>query len=291
MNQHLVILAGGISSRMKKSDAAQHNLDSVLQADATLKSKTMIGVGSNHRPFLDYLLVNAQKAGFNDVVIVVGEKDESIRQYYGMHDQNSQFKGISISFAVQKIAPERHRPAGTADALLAGLRTRTDWSGSSFVVCNSDNLYSVKAFETLATSHHKNAMLDYDRDGLQFPQERIRGFAITEKNSAGYLVGIHEKPCDEVIRACSREDGSVGVSMNAFLLNYDMILPCLEKVPFDPVRNEKELPAAVVMMIQEHPDSVFAYPFCEYVPDLTSKQDILTVKRFLEKNFSADLFA
>ncbi len=38
---------------------------------------------------------------------------------------------------------------------------------------------------------------------------------------------------------------SVGVSMNIVGFKYDMIYPFLEAVPFNPVRNEKELPDAV----------------------------------------------
>ena len=74
--------------------------------------------------------------------------------------------------------------------------------------------------------------------------------------------------------------------MNIFEFQYDMIYPFLEKVPFDPVRNEKELPAAVKMMVDAHPKSIFAYPLSEHVPDLTSKSDIPPVKEYLEEHFA-----
>ena len=32
-------------------------------------------------------------------------------------------------------------------------------------------------------------------------------------------------------------------------------------------------------------DSVFAYPLAEHVPDLTSKNDIVQVKEYLEKHY------
>jgi glucose-1-phosphate adenylyltransferase len=65
-----------------------------------------------------------------------------------------------------------------------------------------------------------------------------------------------------------------------------MILPYLENVPFNAVRNEKELPEAITMMIKEHPKSLFAFPLSEHVPDLTAKSDILPVKRYLETHFA-----
>jgi len=56
----------------------------------------------------------------------------------------------------------------------------------------------------------------------------------------------------------------------------------LEAVPLDPVRREKELPAAVKMMIGLHPRCVFAIPRSEHVPDLTSPEDIRRVREELE---------
>ena len=56
MDNNLIILAGGVSSRMKKQASETESVDSKLLADADSKSKAMIGVGSNYRPFLDYLL-------------------------------------------------------------------------------------------------------------------------------------------------------------------------------------------------------------------------------------------
>ena len=69
----LVILAGGISSRMKKPVNSDVNVEEKLIEDADKKSKSMIGVGNNYRPFLDYLLFNAKQSGYNDIVLVVGE--------------------------------------------------------------------------------------------------------------------------------------------------------------------------------------------------------------------------
>ncbi len=56
-------------------------------------------------------------------------------------------------------------------------------------------------------------------------------------------------------------------------------------MPLNPVRQEKELPDAMNMMVREHPKSLFAYPLSEHVPDLTDKRDILPVKKYLEESY------
>jgi glucose-1-phosphate adenylyltransferase len=285
MTDKIVILAGGISSRMKKKEDID-NIDMGLVHDADEKQKAMIGLGDNHRPFLDYLLFNIKKAGIKEILIIIGEKDESIKNYYGTDENNITFNGLNIRYAVQYIPSGRVKPAGTADALFQGLSAVKEWEGSTFLVCNSDNLYSVEAMTRLMNSEYPNAMIDYDRDGLLFESERIKTFAITKKDEKGFLTNIVEKPSDEVVNQVKEKDGYVGISMNLFKFTYSMIYPCLEKTPFHPVRNEKELPSSVKLMIDKEPGAVFTYKMFEHVPDLTSKKDILPVQEYLKKEFS-----
>jgi hypothetical protein len=73
--------------------------------------------------------------------------------------------------------------------------------------------------------------------------------------------------------------------MNIFRFSYDGILPHLESVPLHPERREKELPAAVKLVIAEHPRTVFAVPLSEHVIDLTSQSDIPAVREYLEREF------
>jgi NDP-sugar pyrophosphorylase family protein len=286
----LVILAGGISSRMKKPVKEDLDVDSHLIDDADKKSKSMIGVGKDYRPFLDYLLYNARESGYKDIVIVIGENDNSIKDYYGSKDRDNDFKGLKISYAIQPIPPGRARPFGTADALLWGLKTKEEWSGYKFTVCNSDNLYSQKALRIMLESNDQGDLIDYDRNALEFESSRIEKFAITLKNERGFLIDIIEKPSPEMIKKVQRENGYVGVSMNIFSLNYDLMLPILGNVPLHPVRLEKELPIAVKILANNIDDAVFTYPLAEHVPDLTSKADIVEVKKYLEKHFHSISF-
>lgn len=290
MTDRIVILAGGISSRMKKSEDVQDRIDLSLLKEADEKQKAMIGLGLNRRPFLDYVLYNAFQAGIKTAVIVIGEKDESIINYYGPNGENCIFNGLKILFAVQPVPENRLKPLGTADALLQGLRAVPEWKGSSFIVCNSDNLYSVDALKTLMSSEYPNAMIDYDMNGLLFETEKIKRFAITKKSPEGQLLDIIEKPADRDIEEMMDKDGYVGVSMNIFKFSYDMIMPYLMATPMHPERNEKELPTSIKMMLEINPGSLLAYKMCEHVPDLTSKKDIAPVQQFLENEFSNKLF-
>jgi NDP-sugar pyrophosphorylase family protein len=276
-----VILAGGISSRMRKP--ADTPLDARLALDADQKSKSMIGVGKGRRPFLDYLLYNAEAAGYRDVIIVVGEKDSSIRGYYGQETRNNTFRGVSISYAVQQIPSGRTKPLGTADALLQGLLARPDWQGQHFTVVNSDNLYSRRALgAVLETSC---SMIDYDRDALQFSPARVQQFAVVQKDKQGRLLDIIEKPTVEQIELVKDANGRVGVSMNIFRFPTDRALTFLRKTPLHPERQEKELPASVKMMIEDSPGCMITIPLAEQVPDLTNREDIAIVQRYLEHEF------
>ena len=286
MNGKLVILAGGIGSRMRKPEQGEsRQVDSRLLSEADSKPKAMIGVGEGYRPFLDYLLYNAREAGYRDVVIVINERDDSIRSYYGRLDRDNEYNGLIISYAIQQIPPDREKPLGTADALLQALLQRSDWEGLKFTVCNSDNLYSTKALKILLETSHTHAMIDYDRSALRFKEDRIEKFAVTLKNEEGCLIDILEKPSRDEIAYAMDSNDRIGVSMNIFSFSYSEILPILKLVPLHPVRKEKELPQAVKMLIQKQAGCMMLYPLAEHVPDLTSKQDIASVIEQVDRIF------
>ncbi len=286
---NLVILAAGIASRMRKP--SQASLDPIVARDADEKTKSMIGLGKQHRPFLDYLLHNALQAGYVDVVIVVGEQDRSIHAYYGEKDRGNTYHGLSVGYAVQRIPEGRRKPVGTADALLQGLLARPDWAGQQLTVCNSDNLYPVHALRLIRESHSPCALIDFDRDALEFEQERIEHFAILITRPDGKLLEITEKPSPAVVERARDTTGRIGVSMNLFRFSYDLILPYLKAVPPHPVRHEKELPSAVMLMLRDHPDAMEAIRLSEHVPDLTYRGDIAQVQKFLDREFPQGPFS
>ena len=241
----------------------------------------MIRLGESGRPFLDYLLYNACESGYRDIVLVVAAQDDTITQYYRAAPESSQLEGLNISFAEQSIPAGRSKPLGTSDALLQALYSRRDWAGTQFTMCNGDNLYSPHALTLMRRSGFNNALADYDRSALMFKRERIEAFAVTEKDDEGFLLNIIEKPSKEDILKATGVDGRIGVSMNLFRFEYDMVLPFLERTPISATSSEKELPTTVVAMVRKFPRSVFAHPIAEHVPDLTSPDDISRVQRYL----------
>ncbi len=285
-NLNLVILAAGISSRMKKSITGSATLQSSVLQDGVNKPKSMMRVGKDERPFMDYLLYNALKAGYRDIVIVIGDNDNSVRQCYGAAERNNHFHGLTISYAVQRVPSGRTKPLGTADALNQALLSKPEWKGDTFVVCNSDNLYSVNALNKLLVHPSPNAMIDYDRETLGFEQARIEQFAVIQKDEDGFLTAIIEKPSAKELNDAKDSRDSVGVSMNIFKFEYNTMLPILEQVPLHPTRHEKELPRAVSMLIQKAPRSMTTIPLSEIVIDLTSKDDIEGVREFLSRNYA-----
>lgn len=283
---NLVILAGGASSRMKKKTIATSKLNQEEIKQANERSKGLIGVGINGRPMMDYVLYNAKKAGYRNVIIVTGEKASLFKEYYGKKDKNNNFQGLNISFATQFIPKQREKPFGTADALFQAVEQFPELQNTSFSVCNSDNLYSIAALEALLENSTPNALIAYDRDAMLFPSERISRFALAKFSDSGHLLKIIEKPSEENIESYRDIEGKLRVSMNAFKFDGKMIYGYLKNCPIHPERNEKELPTALLNMLVDFPLSVVGIPASEHVPDLTAKEDILDVKQYLTEHYS-----
>ena len=62
MNDNLIILAAGASSRMKQQMQINTSLTNEELQQANKRSKALISIDVSGRPILDYLLFNAEKA-------------------------------------------------------------------------------------------------------------------------------------------------------------------------------------------------------------------------------------
>ena len=280
MTQTLIILAGGASSRMKKSE--DNSLTAEARAQANTRSKALILL--NERPMMDYLLHNAKLAGIHNVIIVISPQGELFKEYYGAATAQNDFHGLKISYAVQHVPSGRLKPLGTADALLQAMDQYPDLKQQQFLVCNSDNLYSVTAINALQTSDSLHALIGYDRDTLAYPMERIARFALTKTTSEGYLQSIVEKPTAQEIDQFKGEDGRYRVSMNIFKFDGPQFYEYLKNCPIHLERNEKELPTALLAMIADNATSVKVIPMAEHVPDLTGKNDIKAMNEYLSQH-------
>jgi len=288
MHNNLIILAGGASSRMKM-EASNNRLSEEEIMQSNTMSKSLISVGPNGRPMMDYLLFNAKKAGYTQIYMVINEQGQLFKEYYGYNQKNNKFHGLSISFAVQYIPEGRTKPFGTADALFQAVEQYPELNTQYYSVCNSDNLYSIEALKAIRETKSTNAFISYDRDALQFSAERISRFALIKQDSEHHLLDIVEKPSANEMNNYKDSDGKLRVSMNIFKFDGKIIYSYLKNCPVHPDRNEKELPTVLLNLIKDFPKSAIGIPFSEHVPDLTSKDDINAVKVYLQQEYGQQL--
>jgi glucose-1-phosphate adenylyltransferase len=278
INDSLIILAAGLSSRMKKSVSSK-NLSKRSIEQANSRDKGLIGIDKNGRPLIHYLLINAKIAGFKVIYLVIGQNSDSFKSYF---DENK-YDGLDIEFAVQYLEKNKLKPSGTADALFQAITQFPILKSSNFCVCNSDNLYSAKALRSIRSTSFSNAFISYDKSFLNFSSAKVSSFSILKLNKNGYLVNILEKPSTKDFDLFKDNGGKIRVSMNLFKFNGSVFYDYLKNCPFDVLRNEKELPTAVLNLAKDQPSSVFGIPFEEHVPDLTSKDDIIVLNKLLNQ--------
>ena len=127
-----------------------------------------------------------------------------------------------------------------------------------------------------------HALIAYDIQGLKFDQDRLRNFAILELDSDENLVNIIEKPNENELPDSTAANSDLRVSMNIFKFDGSQLYSYVRDCPLHPIRNEKELPVALLRMVAENPGVVRGLKLTEHVPDLTSKADIPQLKNYIK---------
>ena len=277
MTKTIVVLAAGMSSRMKKS--ADSEIDTKKADEANKKSKSLITFGN--KPFIYFLLKNISNAGFETVIMVVGNDHDDFKSQIDLLDITSK---LEIKYATQKIPRDRVKPFGTADAVFQTMEQIPELQNESFCVCNSDNLYSSSSFKLIRENSFENAVLAYDRDSLEFPKERVSSFSILMMDGDFNLVNFIEKPTPEQVSENLDENGKIRVSMNIFKFNGNHAFDFIKNCPINPIRIEKELPSAIVNMISDNSFYMKGIPIAEHVPDLTSKGDINIIQKLIDSD-------
>ena len=97
------------------------------------------------------------------------------------------------------------------------------------------------------------------------------------------LTSIVEKPEPDQLANFTDTHQKIRVSMNIFLFDGRLFFKYLESCPAHPTRDEKELPTALMNMIEDN-IKVKGIPIAEHVPDLTSKNDISILENYLSEN-------
>ena len=276
MTQSLLIMAAGTSSRMKLS--ISKNIGSFATEQANIRTKGLIEIGEDGKPLLYYLLRNAQEAGYKTIYLITAADATFFSSIIRSLPNLNQLRFV---FVTQHIPKGRIKPLGTADAVFQALEQFSELQTNNFSVCNSDNLYTVNAFRKLRSIQLGSGLIAYDSDFLNFSKEKIAGFALLIFNMDFYLENIIEKPATtDFINAADNHE-SLYISMNAFTFDGNVLYSFLRDCPINLDRDEKELPTALLNMIQAHPTSVKGIPMQEHVPDLTTKKDLLLLADYL----------
>ena len=260
-----VIMARGLGTRMRKSDASAI-LDGKQIEIASMGIKAMVPVG---RPFLDYVLSELANAGFYDVCLVVGPEHELIREYYLA---TAPPKRVKVSFAIQE------KPLGTADAVSSA---REYTGNENFLVINSDNYYPVEALRELRKLEGPGVAL-FDRESLvamsNVPEERILEFAVAKVGDDGCLERIYEKPSEDTVLELG---DPVYVSMNSWIFSPEIYTACSKIRPSK--RGELELSDAIQYAIDTLNVRFRVLKFRAPVLDLSSRSDIAAVAEILRR--------
>ncbi|MAO45771.1 MAG: hypothetical protein CL823_01330 [Crocinitomicaceae bacterium] len=262
VNNPVVILAAGASSRMKKVEGVA----SEVAQEVVSRPKAMLRVGEGGVPFLDLLIRRIKSEGSTDVVVVINEKDTVTEPYFKMNP----VEGVRVSFVVQTIPENRIKPLGTAEAVQVALEQNLHLNGHSIVVCNGDNMPPESSFAEIFKE--ECAMLAYDASKLGLPDDRVSAFAVVSIDEAGCILDIIEKPTKEEIEKYTQEDGVVRVSMNTFRMPYSEMIEAVKNCPMSEVRNERELPVAVGLWVKSG-GIMKAIPFAGEFLDLTHPSD------------------
>ena len=226
--------------------------------------KALMPVG---RPFLDYVLSSLADSGYRRVCLVIGPEHDELCRYYS---ETVSLERLQVEFAVQE------KPLGTANAVAAA---ENFVARSSFLVLNSDNYYPVEALKALRQLCGFGLAVFECRSMVQksnISEERLTKFAVIDIDPDGYMNKIIEKPEPALLDLSAKTNW---VSMNCWRFEPEIFPACNAISPS--ARGELEITDAVQYSIDELGQRFRALCFAEPVLDLSSREDIATVKKHL----------
>lgn len=200
----------------------------------------------NGRPFLYYVMKNLEKAGYDDLCLVVGYKKEMVSEFL-------------VKYGFNAVIVEQKEQKGTGDAVM---KAKDFVSGDNFVVLGGDNLWSADDLKEIA----KDDDLNY-----------ISGIKVSNPSKYGVLVG--EEGMLKEIKEKPKED--FGNLVNTGLYKFTPeIFDALDSVKLS-LRGELELTDAISMLASE--GKVRIIKIKDFWKDLGSLDDIKPMKEFLKR--------
>jgi tRNA threonylcarbamoyl adenosine modification protein (Sua5/YciO/YrdC/YwlC family) len=240
------------------------------------KPKHLINV--KKRPFLAYLLDNLFVAGYRDLILIVGYKQELIKEFLEKYKpplkslRKSQYK-IRMVSQYEVLGP-KSKIYGTACPLMCVSPFRNHNRGeivgkSQFVYLCGDNLYSARDLKEINTNGKYNYLA-----GVYNKNPEKYGVLVRDKE---FLKKIVEKPKDFV--------GNL-INVGLYKFTYE-IFEKLEKIQKSP-RGEYEITDAVNLLAKDK--KVKIKTIKDYWLDFGNPADVIRISYFLKsfkkfKNF------
>ncbi|MBC8495506.1 NTP transferase domain-containing protein [archaeon] len=203
----------------------------------------------NGKPFLEYLLRNLEKAGYEKVFLVVGYKKEKIEAF---------FEHTSFNFEVELVEQEERFGTGHAVSLLK------DKIKGNFVLLMGDNLYSEIDFAEVPLEDDNNYVYGY-------VHVNPKGFGILV-HEEDLLIEIQEKP--EI-----SPSNIINVALYKFTNEIFDVLTNIEKSS----RGEFELTCGVNLLAKQK--KVKMSLLKDYWLNLGVPADIPILMQFVKNNF------
>ncbi len=257
----LVYMAAGISSRCNG------------------KIKALVPV-LNEKTLIDASLEQALKSGFDKIIFIVSRKTEqAFKEKF-----KDKINGIPVFYALQEYDETRDKPWGTVDAVVSASKLLD----SSFVVCNTDDLYGEETFKLLyqAAAKKENAVIGFKLINT-LPREGEVNRALF-KAQDNLVKSLKEGYGWSMENLSTRGiDKNSLCSMNIFAFNLE-VLDLLEKDLTDFKLNNKDdrkieliLCTEINKLISENKIQVKLYPSEDKVMGITNPGDEVLVREAL----------
>ncbi len=202
------------------------------------RPKPMIPLAN--KPMLEYTILGLKNSGINEILLIVGYKEEVIREYFG----NGQDKfNININYITQE------KQLGTGHAVSFA---KDFVNNEPFLLMYGDLMIDPKIFKEVLEKFNNTKI-----EGLisllevNNPQE----FGVISLNSDGYVERITEKPIPEL---------NLGNLVNAGIYIFDpLIFKAIERTKKS-IRGEYEFTDSMQILIDELGGNILGYIIKDY---------------------------
>ena len=214
------------------------------------KPKSLINV--RQKPFLAYLLDNLLLAGYKELILVVGYKEELMREFLKKHGYKAK---VVNQF---EILGPKEKEYGTACPLKC---VRNITGKENFLAVYGDNLYSVNDLKAMRMNDNYNYIAGF------YHQHPEKYGVLFEKN--GFLEKIVEKPTEHI-------GNLINTGLYKFTPEIFEVLTKIKKSP----RGEYELTDAVSILAKKK--KVKVKQIQDYWLDFGNPGDVIKLYRFLK---------